>query len=131
MYLYSCELCSLSFKRTSHVTRLTQRVPLVEKELPTLPYCKVGSCYSFFSFMCMFCRSLFVLFSFGHCVVCSSLCCLFFIVLSVLHCVVCSSLCCLFFIVLSVLHCVVCSSLFCLSFDLWLLVTPFVSSNSS
>jgi hypothetical protein len=34
-----------------------------------------GSFYSIFSFMCMFCRSLFVLsyFSFGHCVVCSSL----------------------------------------------------------
>jgi len=33
-----------------------------------------GSCYSIFSFICMFCRSLFVLlyFSFGHCVVCSS-----------------------------------------------------------
>ena len=36
-------------------------------------YC--GSCYSIFSCMCMFCRSLFVLctFSFGHCVVCSSI----------------------------------------------------------
>ena len=33
-----------------------------------------GSCYSTFSFMCMFYRSLFVIstFSFGHCVVCSS-----------------------------------------------------------
>jgi hypothetical protein len=33
-----------------------------------------GSFYSIFSFMCMFCRSLFVLsyFSFGHCVVCPS-----------------------------------------------------------
>jgi hypothetical protein len=34
-----------------------------------------GSYYSIFSFICMFCRSLFVLlyfFSFGHCVVCSS-----------------------------------------------------------
>jgi hypothetical protein len=27
---------------------------------------------SIFSFMCMFCRSLFVLYSFGHCVVCPS-----------------------------------------------------------
>jgi hypothetical protein len=26
-----------------------------------------------FSFMCMFCRSLFVLLSFGHCVVCPSI----------------------------------------------------------
>ena len=31
------------------------------------------SCYSIFSFICMFCRSLFVLFSFTHYVVCSSL----------------------------------------------------------
>jgi hypothetical protein len=33
-----------------------------------------GSCYSIFSFICMFCRSLFVLlyFFFGHGVVCSS-----------------------------------------------------------
>jgi hypothetical protein len=34
-----------------------------------------SSCYSIFSFMCMFCRSLFVLLSFfffGHCVVCPS-----------------------------------------------------------
>ena len=28
-----------------------------------------GSCYSIFSFMCMLCRSIFVLFSFGNCVV--------------------------------------------------------------
>ena len=48
-----------------------------------------GSCYSIFSFMCMFCRS-FILFTFF-----------------------CSPLCCLFF------------------FDLWILITPFVSSNSS
>ena len=38
-----------------------------------------GSCYSIFSFMCMFCRSLFVLlffvfFVFGHFVVCPSIC---------------------------------------------------------
>jgi hypothetical protein len=34
----------------------------------------VGSCYSIFSFMCMFCRPLFVLLysSFGNCAVCSS-----------------------------------------------------------
>ena len=34
-----------------------------------------GSCYSIFSFICVFCRSLFVLlyfFFFGHCVFCSS-----------------------------------------------------------
>jgi len=33
-----------------------------------------GSCYSIFSFICMFCQSLFVLFllAIGHCVVCSS-----------------------------------------------------------
>ena len=58
-------------------------MPLVEQVLLTLSehlssppvFC---SCYSIFSFMCMFCRLLFVLlskilsFSFGHCVVCSS-----------------------------------------------------------
>jgi hypothetical protein len=110
----------------------------------------------------MFCISLFSFchFSFGHCVVCSSvfwpLCCLSFcllaIVLSVLlsfgHCVVCPSvfwpLCylsfCLLAIVLSVLlsfgHCVICPSVFwplcCLSvFDLWSLITSLVYSNSS
>ena len=38
------------------------------------PGFKWGTCYSIFSFMCMFCRSLFILlsFSFGHCVVCPS-----------------------------------------------------------
>ena len=41
---------------TGFVTRLTQQVPLVEQELLTLPE------YSIFSFMCMFCRSLFILF---------------------------------------------------------------------
>ena len=48
-----------------------------------------GPCCSIFSFMCMYCRSLFVLLSF-------------------------------FF-----------WSLYCLSFDLWILITPMVSSNSS
>ena len=52
---------------TGFVTRLTQRVALVEHELLTLlehlstPTVLVGSCYSIFSFMCMFSRSLFVL----------------------------------------------------------------------
>jgi hypothetical protein len=43
-------------------------VPLVEQELFNLPGApeftpdfKSGSCYSFYSFICMFCRSLFVL----------------------------------------------------------------------
>ena len=49
--------------------------------LPTLPehlsyptVFKWGSCYSIFIFMCIFCRSLFVLLFFfvDHCVVCSS-----------------------------------------------------------
>jgi hypothetical protein len=40
---------------TGFVTRLTRQVPLVELELLTLPE------YSIFSFMCMFCRSLFIL----------------------------------------------------------------------
>jgi hypothetical protein len=53
---------------TGSVTRLTRRVPLVEQELLILsehlsspPSFWWGSCYSIFSFMCMFCRSLFVL----------------------------------------------------------------------
>ena len=53
---------------TGFVTILTRRVPLVEQELLTLPECTPGlewdSCYSIFSFICMFCRSLFVLFYF-------------------------------------------------------------------
>ena len=61
-------------------TRLTRGASLVEPELPTLSE-HLGSppvfdpCYSIFSFICMFCRSLFILlyfFSFGHCVVCSA-----------------------------------------------------------
>ena len=32
-----------------------------------------GPCYSIFGFMCMFCGSFFVLFSFGHCIVCPSI----------------------------------------------------------
>ena len=42
--------------------------------LQTLLEVEVREYYSIYSFMCMFCRSLFVLlsFSFGHCVVCSS-----------------------------------------------------------
>ena len=56
------------------VTRLTPRVPLVEKELPTLSvqehlsspsvFLKRGLQCSIFNFLCMFCRSFFVLFSF-------------------------------------------------------------------
>jgi len=78
------------------VTRLTRRVPLVEQELLTFPKhlssppVLVGSCYSIFSFMCMFCRLLSVLLYF------------FF-----------WPLFCLFF------------------FDIWILITPLVSSNSS
>ena len=54
-----------------------------------------GSCYSIFSFICMFCRSLFVLLFFFF----WPLCCLFFFDIRILttplvsfgHCVVCSS----------------------------------------
>ena len=63
------------------VTRLTRRVSLVEQELPTLPDqlsspsgFQWGWCYSIFSFMCMLCRSLFVLLYFFF----WPLCCLFF-----------------------------------------------------
>jgi hypothetical protein len=52
---------------TGFVTRLTRWVQLVEQELLTLlehlslpPVFNGGSCYSICSFMCMFCRSLFV-----------------------------------------------------------------------
>ena len=49
------------------VTRLTRRVPLVELDLQALlehlnsPSLLWDSCYSNFSFICMFCRSLFFL----------------------------------------------------------------------
>jgi hypothetical protein len=95
-------------------------VPLVEQELLTLPehmsstlVFSGGSCGSIFSFMCMCCRSLFVLLyfiSYGHCVVCS-------FVLYILWPLCCLSFCTLYLmaIVLSVLlyfisygHCVVC-----------------------
>jgi len=44
------------------------------EHLSSSPVFSRGSCYSIFSFMCMFCRSLFVFctFSDGHCVVCPS-----------------------------------------------------------
>ena len=61
---------------TGFVTRLTRQVPLVEQKLLTLLEqlrSPRGSCYSIFSFICMFCRSLFVLLSFSS----WSLCCLF------------------------------------------------------
>jgi hypothetical protein len=99
---------------TGFVTRLTRRVPLVEQELLTLPehlssppvFTRVRVTRSL-ALCIMFCRSLFVLF-------------LLTIVLSVL---------------LSFGHCVVCSSVFwslcCLFFDIRILITPFVSSNSS
>jgi hypothetical protein len=73
---------SRSFLHSRLVTRLIRPVPLVEQALVTLPkhlsstpvssgVCATRSLGCF----CMFCRSLFVLctFSFGHCVVCSSL----------------------------------------------------------
>ena len=63
------------------VTRLTRRVSLVQQELLTLlvhmsspPFVLWGSCYLIFSFMCMFCSSLFVLLSFFF----WPLCCLSF-----------------------------------------------------
>jgi hypothetical protein len=54
------------------VTRLTWRVPL-EEHLSS-PQFLLGSCYSIFSFICMFSRSLFVLLYFFF----WPLCCLFF-----------------------------------------------------
>jgi hypothetical protein len=77
---YMCKQILCSRLITGFVIRLTRRVPLVEQELLTIPehlssppVFSGGSCYSIFIFMCMFCRSLFVLlyFFFGHCVVSS------------------------------------------------------------
>ena len=87
--------CCLFILIKGFITRLTRRVPLVEKELPTNPEHLssppvFSGGYSIFSFMCMLWRSLFFL--------------LYFFVWS---------LCCLFF------------------FDIWILITPLVSSNSS
>ena len=145
---------------TWRVPLMEQELLTLPEHLSSPPGC---SCYSIFSCICMFCWSLFVLLSFFFWPLCCLFFCLFrlAIVLSVLlsfsfgHCVVCSSvffvwpLCCLFFclfrlaIALSVLlsfsfgHCVVCSSVFfvwplcCLFFDIRILITPLVYSNSS
>ena len=67
---------------TGFVTRLTRRVLLVGQELLTISehmssppvFSGIRSCYSVFSFMCKFCRSLFVLLSYFF----WPLCCLFF-----------------------------------------------------
>ena len=67
----TCRSFPHSWLITGFVTRLTRPVPLVEQELQTFfrstwvhPVFLWGSCYSFFSCMCMFCRSLFVRLSF-------------------------------------------------------------------
>ena len=68
---------------TGFVTRLTRRVPLVEQELPTLPqhlssppvFSGVRVTRSLVLYVCFVDRCLsFCTFSFGHCVVCSSIC---------------------------------------------------------
>ena len=48
---------------------------LRKQKLLTLREAHDSMCFSIFSFMCLFCRSWFVLctFSFGHCVICSSI----------------------------------------------------------
>jgi hypothetical protein len=59
--------CPHSWLITGFVTRLTRQVPLVGQELLPFrstwvhPRFLMGSFYSIFSFVCMFCRSLFVL----------------------------------------------------------------------
>ena len=66
---------------TGFVARLTRRVSLVEQELSILPEhlssppFLVGSCYSIFGFIRMFCRSLFVLLSFLFWPLCCRLFC--------------------------------------------------------
>ena len=64
-----CSTCGKHFPHswliTGFVTRLTRLVPPVEPELLTIPeHMSSPPDYSIFSFMCMFCRSLFVLSSF-------------------------------------------------------------------
>jgi hypothetical protein len=64
---------AFTFNRTNYiyVKMLVKHLPITSKSV------LVGFCYSIFSFMCMLCRALFVLyfctFSVGHCVVCSSI----------------------------------------------------------
>jgi hypothetical protein len=57
------------------ITILRQKIILFPILGCALPPPGAAPGYSIFSFICMFCWSLFVLctFSFGHCVVCSSL----------------------------------------------------------
>jgi hypothetical protein len=109
------------------VTRVTRRVPLIEKELPLFrstlghPRCLVVCMLlntNVFSYLCsVFYVSLFVLFYW-------SLYCLYFLLVIVLF-------------VFSIGHCIVCIfywSLYCLyylSFHLQFLITPLVSSNFS
>ena len=71
LYLHVCfsvKLDSLLCSFTSIFFFIARRMPLLEQDLLTLQEAHeftlvlVGSCYSIFSFMCMFCRSLFVLF---------------------------------------------------------------------
>jgi len=113
-----CSTCGKHFPSFPHswlitgfVTSLTWRVSLVEQELLTLPEhlssprFLVGLCYLIFSFMCMFCWSLFVLLYFFF----WPLCCLFFFDIRILitllvssnsSCQLCSSKCCFIFVML-------------------------------
>jgi len=101
------------------------------------PQFLVGSCYSIFSFMCMFCRSLCVLLSFFL----WPLCCLSFFDIQILisppvfsrvhvtrSLVFCVMFCRSLFVLLFFFFWPLC----CLSFfKLQILITPLVSSNSS
>jgi len=120
LYFFFWPLCCLSFFPVLSGVRVTRSLVLY------VCFVDRGSCYSIFSFMCMFCT-----------VVCPFVLFLLAIVLSVLlrfrsfcpfsfgHCVVCSSIygaICTFFF----------WPLFCLFFfDIRILITPLVSSNSS
>ena len=79
-------MCSIFFPHSpliiGFVTRLTRRVPLVEQELLTLPehlssppvFSGVRVTRSLVLYVCFVYRCLsFCTFSFGHCVVCSSI----------------------------------------------------------
>ena len=68
-------------RTANNLTRLTRRVPLVEQELPTLPedlrsppvFNGVHVTRSLVLYVCFVDRCLFFcIFSFGHCVVCST-----------------------------------------------------------
>ena len=124
LFVNTSRFCPRSWLITWFVTRVTRRVTLVEQELSTLPEhlssprFLVGSCYSIFSFICMFCRSLFALLYFSF----WPLSFLFFFDIRILY--VCFVDRCLSFCTFSFGRCVVCSSsIYGLWLPIWYLQT--------